>query len=76
MKTTSSSIQVLDRAMALIGVLARAPGAVSLTRLASEAGLHTASAHRILGALAAHGLIEKTGAGEYDLGHLATLHKG
>ncbi|OJZ18505.1 MAG: IclR family transcriptional regulator [Thiobacillus sp. 65-29] len=68
MKTASSSIQVLDRAMALIGVLARAPGAVSLTRLASEAGLHTASAHRILGALAAHGLIEKTGAGEYDLG--------
>ena len=68
MKNTSSSIQVLDRAMALVGVLSRAPGPVNLTRLANDAGLHTASAHRILGALMAHGLIEKSGAGEYDLG--------
>jgi DNA-binding IclR family transcriptional regulator len=68
MKKISSSIQVLDRAMALVGVLARAPGPISLTRLAGESGLHTASAHRILGALVAHGLVEKTGAGEYDLG--------
>jgi len=36
--------------------------------VAEQAGLHTASAHRILGALMAHGLVEKTGAGEYDLG--------
>ena len=68
MKNISSSIQVLDRAMALVGVLSRASGPVSLTRLAGEAELHTASAHRILGALMVHGLIEKTGAGEYDLG--------
>lgn len=68
MKNSISSIQVLDRAMALVGVLSRAPGPVSLTRLAGEASLHTASAHRILGALMAHGLVEKTGAGEYDLG--------
>ncbi|HMA11094.1 MAG TPA: IclR family transcriptional regulator, partial [Steroidobacteraceae bacterium] len=68
MKKISSSIQVLDRAMALVGVLSRAPGPMSLTRIADEAGLHTASAHRILGALMAHGLVEKTGAGEYDLG--------
>ena len=54
--------------MALVGVLSRAPGPISLTRLAEQAGLHTASAHRILGALMAHGLVEKTGAGEYDLG--------
>lgn len=68
MKSTASSIQVVDRAMALVGILARAPGPVSLSRLATEAGLHTASAHRILGSLIAHGLVEKTGAGEYDLG--------
>ncbi len=68
MKNVNSSIQVVDRAMALVGVLSRAPGPVSLTRLANESGLHTASAHRILGALMAHGLVEKTGAGEYDLG--------
>lgn len=68
MKNVNSSIQVLDRAMALVGVLSSAPGPVSLTRLAEQAGLHTASAHRILGALMAHGLIEKSGAGEYDLG--------
>ena len=68
MKSSVSSIQVLDRAMALVGVLSRAPGPLSLTRLAEQAGLHTASAHRILAALMAHGLIEKSGAGEYDLG--------
>ena len=68
MKKISSSIQVLDRAMALVGVLSRAPGPVGLTKLAGEAELHTASAHRILGSLMAHGLVEKTGAGEDDLG--------
>ncbi|MDT3707140.1 MAG: IclR family transcriptional regulator [Thiobacillus sp.] len=68
MKNVASSIQVLDRAMALVGVLSRAAGPMSLTRIADQAGLHTASAHRILGALMAHGLVEKTGAGEYDLG--------
>jgi DNA-binding IclR family transcriptional regulator len=68
MKNQTSSIQVLDRAMALVGILSRAPGPLSLTRLAEQASLHTASAHRILGALMAHGLVEKTGAGEYDLG--------
>lgn len=68
MKKTGSSIQVIDRALALVGALARASGPVSLTRLAQESGLHTASTHRILGALMAHGLVEKTGAGEYDLG--------
>ena len=50
MKNISSSIQVLDRAMALVGVLSRASGPVSLTRLARHAELHTASARRSLGA--------------------------
>ena len=68
MKNVASSIQVLDRAMALIGIISRSPGPLNLGRLAEQAGLHTASAHRILGALMAHGLVEKTGAGEYDLG--------
>lgn len=68
MKNMGSSIQVIDRAMALVGILSRAPGPISLTRLARESALHAASAHRILGALMAHGLVEKTGAGEYDLG--------
>ena len=68
MTAPTSSIQVLDRAMALVNQLAGAPGPVSLTRLATDAGLHASSAHRILGALIAHGLVEKTGAGEYDLG--------
>lgn len=68
MKNTVSAIQVLDRAMALVNLLASAPGPMALSRLATDAGLHAASAHRILGALVAHGLVEKTGAGEYDLG--------
>lgn len=68
MKNSVSTIQVIDRAMSLVNILARAPGPINLTRLAEQASLHTASAHRILGALMAHGLVEKTGAGEYDLG--------
>jgi DNA-binding IclR family transcriptional regulator len=68
MKKSPSSIQVLDRAMALVAALAGAPGPLSLTRLAEASGLHTASAHRILNALITHGLIEKAGAGGYDLG--------
>ncbi len=54
--------------MALVDLLAGAPGPLTLSRLAAGARLHTASAHRILGALIAHGLVEKTGAGSYDLG--------
>jgi DNA-binding IclR family transcriptional regulator len=68
MKNATSTIQVIDRAMGLVTVLARGSGPTTLTRLAEAAGLHTASAHRILAALIAHGLVEKTGAGEYDLG--------
>ena len=68
MKKVQSSIQVLDRAMGLIGALAAGRGPTALTRLAEQAELHTSSAHRILAALAAHGLVEKTGAGEYELG--------
>lgn len=68
MKTNTSSIQVLDRALALINTLASASGPQNLTALSSKTGLHTASAHRILAALQAHGLIEKTGVGAYDLG--------
>ncbi len=68
MKNKNSTIQVLDRAMALVNALACAPGALSLSRLAADVELHPASAHRILGALIAHGLVEKTGAGTYDLG--------
>jgi DNA-binding IclR family transcriptional regulator len=68
MKNQSSSIQVLDRAMTLVERLALAPGPMTLSRLAAVSGLHTASTHRILAALIAHGLVEKTGSREYGLG--------
>lgn len=54
--------------MTLVGLLAQAPAPMTLSRLAADAGLHTASAHRILAALVAHGLVEKTGSREYGLG--------
>ncbi len=68
MKKQATSVQVIDRAMTLIDRLARASGPLPLTRLADDAGLHPASAHRILATLIGHGLIEKRGAREYDLG--------
>ena len=43
-------IQVIDRMMKLLDVLAQHPDPVTLKQLALETGLHPSTAHRILGA--------------------------
>jgi DNA-binding IclR family transcriptional regulator len=63
-----SSIQVIERMMALLEVLARHHDAVSLKQLSRETGLHPSTAHRILGAMAASGFVERAQAGAYRLG--------
>jgi DNA-binding IclR family transcriptional regulator len=66
--TPSSSIQVIDRVAALLDALAAGPDSQSLKLLSAETGLHPSTAYRILDALGAHGLVERTTTGQYRLG--------
>ncbi len=61
------STQVLDRAVRLIDLLARADGPVRLKVLAADSGLHPATAHRLLASLSDLGLVLRQGDG-YGLG--------
>lgn len=63
-----SSIQVIDRMMKLIEVLAAHPQPVNLKQLASLTGLHPSSAHRILNVMVEKGLVAKQEPGTYRLG--------
>lgn len=63
-----SSIQVIERMMKLLDVLAHYHDPVSLKQLAQETGLHPSTAHRILGAMTASGVVERAEPGAYRLG--------
>lgn len=62
------SIQVVDRLVQLLDVLAQHTEPASLKILAAETGLHTSTAFRILASLASHDLVERDNAGRYHLG--------
>jgi DNA-binding IclR family transcriptional regulator len=61
-----SGVGVLDRAMALIGLLGDGPR--SLRSLALASGLPRPTAHRLLVALEVHGLVGRTADGAFRLG--------
>jgi len=63
-----SSIQVIDRAADLLDALAASNDPLSLKYLSAETQLHPSTAFRILASLTAHGLVERTGNGRYQLG--------
>ena len=63
-----SGIQVIERMMKLLDVLSYHPDPVSLKQLALETGLHPSTAHRILGAMASSGFVERADPGTYRLG--------
>ena len=63
-----TSIQVIERMMKLLDVLARHADPVPLKQLALETGLHPSTAHRILGAMTHSGFVERSDAGIYRLG--------
>ncbi len=67
MRTTS--IQVIDRAAALLDALSRNDGSATLKILSAETGLHPSSAFRILSSLVEHGLIERDAKATYRLGY-------
>jgi len=67
-KESKNSIQVIERMMRVLDVLAESPDAVSLKHLAARAGLHPSTAHRILTALVRDRMAERVDQGSYRLG--------
>lgn len=65
---SKSSIQVIDRMMKLLNVLAAHAEPIGLKQLASQTGLHPSSAHRILGVMVEKGFAERVEPGSYQLG--------
>lgn len=62
------TIQVLERAFALIDVMASREEALSLKEISEKTGLHPSTAHRILNDLAIGRFVDRPEAGHYRLG--------
>jgi len=63
-----TSIQVIERMMALLDALASYPEPVSLKELATATGLHPSTAHRILNDMVAKRVVDRSEPGTYRLG--------
>jgi DNA-binding IclR family transcriptional regulator len=63
-----SSIQVFDRMMSLLDAMAESSEPSSLKVLAKSTELHPSTAHRILAALTASGMVSRDENGAYSLG--------
>ena len=61
-------IQVIERMMKLLDVLADHPEPLGLKQVAQITGLHPSTAHRILAAMAADRLVDRIEPGSYRLG--------
>lgn len=62
------AIQVLERANALLNVLARHNAPMSLKHLSEQTGLHVSTTHRILNDLVLSRMIDRPSSGHYQLG--------
>lgn len=68
-KHPKSAVQSLDRAFAILGIVAAAPEGISLGNLAQQAGLAPSTTHRLLNALESHGMVEfEAQAGAWQIG--------
>jgi DNA-binding IclR family transcriptional regulator len=65
---SKNSIQVIERMMKLLEVLAHNAQPVGLKGLAQASGLHPSTTHRILGAMVNDRLVERVDPGSYRLG--------
>jgi DNA-binding IclR family transcriptional regulator len=65
---TTPTIQVLERAFALLDLLAAHQDPVSLKDISERTGLHPSTAHRILNDLAIGRFVDRPQAGSYRLG--------
>ena len=63
-----TAVQSIDRATAILRVLATADPSMRLTEVAAEAGLSLTTTHRLLASLAENGLCERDSDGMYRLG--------
>jgi DNA-binding IclR family transcriptional regulator len=63
-----SPIQVIERMMKLLDVLAQHPEPLGLKQVAQYTGLHPSTAHRILSAMASDRLVDRIEPGSYRLG--------
>jgi DNA-binding IclR family transcriptional regulator len=61
-------IQVIDRMMKLLDVLAEHPEPLGLKQIAQYTGLHPSTVHRILAAMAGGRLVDRMDPGSYRLG--------
>lgn len=61
-------IQVVERLMKLLDVLAEHPEPLALKQIAQATGLHPSTAHRILAAMTADRLVDRIEPGSYRLG--------
>ena len=61
-------IQVIDRMMKLLDVLAEHPEPLGLKQIAQYTGLHPSTVHRILSAMAGGRLVDRIDPGSYRLG--------
>ena len=62
------TIQVMERAFALLNLLAAQPDPVSLKEISQRTGLHPSTAHRILNDLTIGRYVDRPQAGSYRLG--------
>jgi DNA-binding IclR family transcriptional regulator len=65
---SKGSIQVIERMMSLLDVLAQTPEPATLKTLAQATGLHPSTAHRILAVMTHSRLVERHDASTYALG--------
>jgi len=63
-----TSIQVIERMIALLDALAQYPDPVSLKELSAVTGLHPSTAHRILNDMVVKRFVDRADAGSYRLG--------
>src|SRR5688500_12546888 len=63
-----SPIQVIDRMMRLLEVLAQHPEPLGLKQIAQYTGLHPSTAHRILSSMSADRMVDRIEPGSYRLG--------
>ena len=63
-----SPIQVIDRMMRLLDVLAQHPEPLGLKQIAQYTGLHPSTAHRILSSMSADRFVDRIEPGSYRLG--------
>jgi len=68
MNKITTSIQVLDRAAAILDLLAELDQSATLKLVAAETELHPSTAYRILASLAGHNLVDRDSSGQYRLG--------